>query len=77
VSCPKCKSDNVVPIASNWLLTQPDLPLWHCKNCKHEWGKSTSERSDAEIIDRQIEAYLKKHPDDKNRLLAFIKKYQR
>ena len=44
--CPKCKSENTTPIASNWLKKEKNLPLWFCLSCKYEWGKSEEVKDD-------------------------------
>jgi len=73
--CEKCGSKEVVPIASNWLSPITNLPLWHCQNCQLEWGRTENEIDDAKKMEQQIIEYLKKHPDDKARLMTIIKNF--
>lgn len=74
--CLNCGSENVVPIATNWLSTDSSLPLWHCNDCQNEWGKTNTEQSAAVEIENQLINYLRKFPNDKTRLMSIIKNFK-
>jgi len=74
-ACPNCGSSSTVPITKNWLLTNRSLPLWHCLDCKHQWGTLTVHKEDAAGIDSIIKDHLDRYPGDRDRLIVLIKNH--